>query len=373
MLSAPTATVRAADFGGSPHVLHFKLLHGQDQLMRQEAYRLLVPAGWKAAGGVEWRNVAGHLATAVLRVTSPDGLRQVEVLPEMPFVDGVREKMMKATRMAGPATERLMAEKYAEGRLYYGSEVRRCVEVPATFVREFVLPRHRRSLPGLRIVNELALPVVAKNLMRLDPGEALAPNTYHVGKTRIEFSGGGQIFDEDVYCVLKFTDIKPSHLINWSGEHLLAIRAPKGQLDTPECGRIFDTITHSFRIDIHWLSKYMQVQMWMIKQKIKETEVMSEASRRWAQTSSQVTDDMMKTWENRQAVTDAENVRFDQHIRDVDEYTDANGNHMELPAGGRAAWMNGSGDYIVSDNTLFNPNVDLKDAGNWSQMRLVQH
>jgi hypothetical protein len=352
--------------GSVPHQLRFKTLHVRDQLMQQEAFTVLIPAGWQARGGVVWRNVAGHPATAVLTLASPDGCLQLESLPEMPFVDGVRENQMAAARMAGPAAVNTMARVNAEGRLYYGNEIRRQVQSPAVFVREFVLPRCRKGV-DLKITQEVALPNVAATLMRLDPAEPGARKTYHAGKTRIEYALNGQIFEEDIHCALQFTEVPAVRTTYWSAEHLLAFRAPKGGLDGPACGRIFDTITHSFRLDLNWFNKYTQVTRAMIKRNIQQIEIIGEASRRWAQTSSQVTDDMMKTWENRSARQDAMRLRFDQHIRDVDEYRDDSGNHFELPAGYNAAWVNRSGEYIVTDNRLFNPNVDLQQAGDWTQ------
>ncbi len=39
---------------------------------------------------------------------------------------------------------------------------------------------------------------------------------------------------------------------------------------------------------------------------------------------------------------------------------------MELPSGYGHAWANGNGEYVVTDNPNFNPNVELK--GDWQEL-----
>jgi hypothetical protein len=58
---------------------------------------------------------------------------------------------------------------------------------------------------------------------------------------------------------------------------------------------------------------------------------------------------------------------FSQVIRGVQSYEDPSGNRVELTAGNRRAWSNGLGEYIVSDDSFFEPGRSLQ--GNWTELR----
>ena len=67
---------------------------------------------------------------------------------------------------------------------------------------------------------------------------------------------------------------------------------------------------------------------------------------------------MMETYNNRQQVYDRLSENFSQYIRGVDEYYDpVQQKRVELPSGYNEGWVNGLGEYILSDNPNYNPNV----------------
>jgi hypothetical protein len=336
-------------------------------LIGQEAYTLLIPAEWSAEGGVLWRPNPYKPATAVLRVTSPDGRQQFEILPQMPFVDGAREAAMRSAYMAGPAAVNLMAQRFAEGQLYYGNEVRRRVDDPAAFVRQFVLPRFRADLQALRIVAEEDLPNVAQAVAAADPAEQGTRKTVHAARTRIEFLLGGQPYEEDIYCVLVLLDIPAIQQTYWGAEHLFAFRAPKGQVDGQSA--VVRTIAASVRIDLRWFNKYVQLVHSLIQDEIREIQAIGEFSRRWARMSDEISTDRQRSWENLQARQDEMNKRYSQYQRGVEEYKDAEGNRYELPAGYGHAWASRGDEYLVTENPNFNPNVEMR--GDWTPLEPV--
>jgi len=53
----------------------------------------------------------------------------------------------------------------------------------------------------------------------------------------------------------------------------------------------------------------------------------------------------------------------------VDTYMDTGGQQVELPTGYDQVWSNGQGEYIVTDNTLFDPNADQTfNTQNWQTL-----
>jgi hypothetical protein len=62
---------------------------------------------------------------------------------------------------------------------------------------------------------------------------------------------------------------------------------------------------------------------------------------------------------------------FDQNIRGVQTFRDpTSGRTMELSNLYDHAWLNGSNEYIMSDNPNFNPNGQL--PGDWNQLQPVR-
>lgn len=351
-----------------PNVIRFKRLHVRDKFIGTEAFTMLVPADWMVEGGVVWRPKLYYPASAAMRITSPDGHSQFEILPQMPFVDGAREANIEAARMAGPAAMEMMARRFAEGQLYYGNEILRQVHDPAAFIRQLMIPRFRADLRDARIVTTEALPQVAQTLLEMDPPEAGTRKNIRAGRTRIEFSRGGQTYEEDLYCVLTFLEIPAIRQTFWNGEHLLAFRSIKGQLDGQ--APILRTICNSFRINLKWYNKYVQLVRSLIEGQKREIQAIGEFSRRWAQMSDEVSRDRQKSWEDRQARQDEVNRRWDQHNRGLEDYRDADGNRVELPAGYNHAWISRGGEYIVTSNPNFNPNVEMK--GDWTPLEPVK-
>ena len=61
----------------------------------------------------------------------------------------------------------------------------------------------------------------------------------------------------------------------------------------------------------------------------------------------------------------------DQNIRGVQTFRDPSTGHtMELSNQYDHAWLNGSNDYVMSDDPNFNPNGKLN--GNWNSLQVVR-
>jgi hypothetical protein len=112
----------------------------------------------------------------------------------------------------------------------------------------------------------------------------------------------------------------------------------------------------------------MQVSQYLIQNQIQQIQHVGQLSRIISQTSSQISDTMMESWQQRQAAMDRISDNFSQAIRGVDEYYnpfDERG--VELPGGHGYAWCNALGEYILSDDPNFNPNIGSNL--NWQQMQ----
>ena len=84
------------------------------------------------------------------------------------------------------------------------------------------------------------------------------------------------------------------------------------------------------------------------------------------QAQQQVSDDIRQSYEKTQATVDQCNEAFDQTIRGVQEYQNPDGTSVELPLDYSHAWSNGNGDYVVTNDALYNPNSNRQ--GSWQQL-----
>ncbi len=330
-----------------------------------EAASMLIPTDWKVEGGVVWRAHPALPAYAALRATAPDGLTQLEALPQMPFVDGIREMTARSAQIAGPQIAAQAAAQWPEGANYMGNEVRRVVRGPQVFIEQFVLPRYRQNVQ-YRIVKYEDLPRLAEAVMSAQPRNPGINTSATAGRTRIEYRLGTAAVEEDLYVVLLFNDMPQLQSNYWGTERSLACRAAKGRLD--EMNKLFQTILDSQRLNLQWFNKYNQVVQMLVQQQIRNIQRVGELSRYIAKTSNEISDMMRKSYEERQASQDRINQNFSQYIRGVETYRDPDrGESVELPSGYNNAWYNGStNEYLVTESQLYNPNVEA--SGNWTKL-----
>lgn len=67
-----------------------------------------------------------------------------------------------------------------------------------------------------------------------------------------------------------------------------------------------------------------------------------------------------------QAANEHEAADFDDYIRGIDRYDESDG-QVSLPSGYGHEWSDGNGSYIVTDQHLYDPNVN-GPGGAWHEM-----
>ncbi len=114
---------------------------------------------------------------------------------------------------------------------------------------------------------------------------------------------------------------------------------------------------NSFRLDKRWYGRFIQVQrQWIAfqQQQIADAGALSDAISR---ANDQFDQAMMKTWDNRQRAEERASREFSEYIRGTENYSDpVNDIQVELPGGYGHAWTNTMGEYILTDDSGFDPN-----------------
>jgi len=333
--------------------VHFKTIAYVDQQgIGIEAFRFLIPAQWEFEGGVHWLlNNPGMPAVIAFRAYNPQGAEMFEVFPNIscywtnnPMVMGM----------------------FPVGSLYYGNEVR--PPIPALqALQELVIPRYRGQMAGLRVVQREHLPELMQKLRPAPNGITNADGA----RVRIRYHHGGREVEEDIFGLVEVNRVALPMMfgmvehIYWMADYLFSCRALADQLD--KLAATFMAIIHSFRLNPQWYGRYMQISQFMIQNQIQQIHHVGEVSRIISQTSAQISDMMMESYYQRQGIMDRLATQFSQAIRGVDEYYNPfEERGIELPGGYNYAWSNALGEYILTDDPGFNPNIGSNLT--WEQM-----
>ncbi|MBV9341622.1 MAG: hypothetical protein JO159_12120 [Acidobacteria bacterium] len=318
-----------------PFVVH-------DEQLGIEALRFLMPADWSVEGGVIWRANPSRPATVSIRIYNPHGVEEIGAVPDIPCI-------WAAT---------LPAFGFPQGSYYLGNEVHPPISDATAALRILVLPRYSAHLPGASITSQELLPEMAQAVAAANYPELQGIAKFSGGKIRIEYKYESKPVEMDIYGVVGMwtTPIQGVPMTFWGIDGIRYSRADKGKLE--EQFKLFQTVLYSERLNIEWLNLYSQIQKIMVNSQIEASNRAVELSRYLSQTSREISDNIRRSYEQRQAATDRAAARFDRYIRGVDAYRSPFEDRLvELPSGYRNVWANSSGEYILSNNPNLNPNV----------------
>lgn len=320
-----------------------------------ELFRMLIPSGWQFEGGCRWLlDNPGMPAAVAFQVTNPQGAEMFSVLPNI-----------NLTWNNNP----LGGFLHPVGSRYFGAEVRPPMGV-AQALRELVLPRNRAYAEGLRIVAEEPQP----DLPRLVKSEApVSGGSAEGGKVRVQYSLQGHQFEEDIYGVVEvFRAPIPSgfgvnEIVIWFVDYLFTFRASAGLLDATM--DLFKVMIGSFQLNPHWYAAFKSIAQQLARQQIQHIHHIGQIGQMLAQTSSQLREQNLNDWYARQQVYDRLSTDWSRTIRGVDAFYDPHREEVvELPSGYGQAWANNLGEYVLTEDPNFNPN--LYSNQHWEPMPL---
>jgi hypothetical protein len=345
----PAAAPRRAPVAG---VLHLKKLDVYDPGTSATAFGILVPSGWKKKGGVVWNLKEAQLAYMQIKFYNPAGSEQVEFFKN------------KAFYWQPPGT---WIYQFRTGSHYLGCEVQPATTDPRAFVEKFFLPRERRGV-GARVTATEDLPKIAKAAGKSLPG-GLSP-TIRAGRVRLEYRLDGKEMQEDVYVTLAATRSPYNrNVIFWGPTMLYSFRAEKGKLDaqTP----LFNAMVSSSVIYLKWKAGYEYVQRLWTQGQMQAIANAGHISRIIAQNGEEIRQMYSRSYERRQRTYDRIYRNYSNYIRGVSDYKDPHsGDVVTMPSGYDHVWINRLGEYHLSNNPNYNPNLHGNQS--WSQARPVR-
>jgi len=360
LIRQTTSTGGGKTAEGPPTIVHGMRLktfaYVDAQGVGAEAFRMLIPSAWEFSGGIQWTMAnPGLPAVLAFQVRNPGGGEAFEVFPAQPFF-WTNEPMSRMT--------------FPQGSYYFGNEV----QPPAgalQALKGIAVPRFRGGVGGVQIVEEQSLPELPGQLRVLNPAAQTGNVMADGARVRLRYALQEQSVDESLFGVVQAQRMTtPAHFgaiesIFWTLDYLFSFRAPTERLDG--LADLFQTILYSFRLNTAWFNAYLQISQQMIQGQIQNIRQIGQLSRYVSQTSNQISDMIMDSYNQRQATMDRLADSFSQAIRGVDEYRNPfEDRPVELPGGYDHAWANALGEYIVTDDPNFNPN--LGSNSNWEPL-----
>ncbi len=335
-----------------------------------EAFRLLIPSDWKTEGGVRWVADLGcpsNIIRLQFRATAPDGLTGIEFLPNYTW-----------TSSDDPMMQQILQQQ-AQSRMG-------CAFGPAAgavdFLRQVLVPQFRRDarllsaepLPGA--TKELQQSLAAINQQYAAHG-LQSMSTGDVGRVRLAYKIGPREVEEwisasvvanvsagmNAAAMMQGNYTATTRNYQLTGQDILAMRAPKGQLDSN--GALFSLIFKSVQLNPHYIAAVTQFYANIGRI---NAQANAERSRIWREAQSYIDKTRRETYEYQQRTQDRISEQFGQMVRGVETYVDPRSNErVELSSGYQHAWSNGRGEYILTESGNFDPRVVLQE--DWTLMK----
>jgi hypothetical protein len=312
-----------------------------------EAYSFLMPSEWKFEGGITWNpEQVAMPASNAFRVFNPVGLEEFEGFANQCFFWSTNPGLLTIN---------------PPGSKYFGSIVARPVNA-VTALQE-IIQRDRSRFSGFSIVSKNDLPelVEALGIRNQSQGPVITEGTG--AKIRFSYVKNNIPMEEEIYGVVEQVKLPVQSMsgtqysIWWFIDYVFSFKGKAGQLE--EQTKLFQTITSSFRINQRWQAKYNNVIEYLAQQQIHRIHNIGEFSRILSRMSDQMRSDQLQQYEQRSNVYDKVAQQHSDNMLGIERYYDPfEEREVQLPGGYNHAWCNNLGEYIMTDNPNYNPNVE---------------
>jgi hypothetical protein len=247
------------------------------------------------------------------------------------------------------------------GSKYFGSIVARPVNA-VTALQE-IIKRARSQFPDLKIVSKNDLPELVNALGITNQSQGPVETEATGAKIRFSYAKNGIPMEEEIYGVVEQVKFPVQSTFGiqyntlWYIDYVFSFKGKAGELE--EQTKVFQTITSSFRVNQQWQAKYNNVIEYLAQQQINHIRSIGEFSRILSQMSDQMRSDQLQQYEQRSSVYDKVARQHSDNMLGIERYYDPfEEREVQLPSGYGHAWCNNLGEYIMTDNPNYNPNIE---------------
>ncbi len=298
---------------------------------REQAFSILLPAGWIAEGGVlridprlgPTNSVGAKIDFSVRKDRA--GSVMIHWLPNFTYKD-----------------PRALGGMFAVGSNYMGAMVYPVLD-PQTFMDQFVFRKQRPEARNVRVLERKPLSELAQRYRQ----RSAVPNArYDAGSVTVAYDEGGVQYKERLMAVIE--DIEGQGLGMWTNHETLAVRAPVAEFD--QSAGLLGAIESSLKGNPAWVS----------------------GENRGAAARAHNALETQRTLQNqrhqmveRQRETNAE-ARHSSwlFLTGQDDYVNPHTGEVEQGSNEyRNRWVNSGGDVIYSNDPDYDPSWDTNLAG----------
>lgn len=332
-----------------------------------EAGSVLLPDGWKMEGGVKWKGINECRAEIIqqeLTVTSPDGEIEFTYYPIRSFVytadPQFRELLQVGANSGGcQIAEPLDAAEYLRefARDQLNAEVRNVSTDPE---REEMFRGINDKLNsqnrGQGVATSVQTTFVNSELRFRDGKEGVGQTGVSQYTTRHpNYMQGGSISSTS-------TNVFYNTVVKFPSER------------RKEALEVAALIITSSRTNPVWNDAKTQflTKLGNIEHagRMERIRLVGEQSRAYARERDRAMDENMRSWERRQASSDASHQKYIRSIREVEVWQNDKGDPVELTSGYKYGYSRPDGSYILTDDSRFDPAIEFKEE--WKKMEKIK-
>ena len=354
------------------HSYRMKMIKVMDQYGFEQpmvSASMLVPLDWQSQGSTTWNVKDGcNTIQTTLRATGPDG-RAYEVFP--------------AFRWVWADDPRPLQQVFAQ-KAQVGSHA--CDVIAPMSAQDYLRRNLSRIRPNSQVVGFEPAPKMSENLQQQAQQIEQGARQYNMTKkvkadairARLRYSVDGKPVEEWIVAGTLITGtLGPSmnlqtgqltQAYSYSGVAFMgADRAPQGQLDASQ--KFFELLASTYQVNPEWQAKVNGNALAI--QKI-EAKGVRDRNAIIAKSAEDTANIRKQGVEYQQRTQDQTNQQFSQMMRGVETYQNpGTGEKVELDSNYGHAWVNNKGEYLLTDQIGYDPNVAFKDTG-WTQLQHVK-
>jgi len=343
-----------------------------------KSHTLLAPKGWKVEGGAWWANTSffNVLPSRDIKITAPDG-RQIYLAPSITAKDVQPSPQFGQPRPKEGTADQGLPIVYMPASL---EEWQRWIEtraVPETYkaatnirvrkpvvVPEFTALLNRQIEPlRQQLAHQRALNTSMGMQQSIDASFLAVECQYtHEGRDwEILFLFGV------TYQVLESREL--GRQVFWAIDPSVSYRAPAGELEANM--PLLAAIANTVRQTPEWtkMSLDHQAKMNSIARR-----GAADRSTIIANANNEISDIIHQGYKQRNAITDQTHRMVINAIRGTNDYVVAGGREpVQLPSGYEKVYTNGNGEFLLTNDVLYDPNTDPDvNSLQWNTMQ-VRH
>jgi hypothetical protein len=331
------------------------------------AYDLMVPTTWQFKGWVNFGAAEGGCYADMFAVVgdakSADNSIELQMLPQYTW-----------QYTDDPAGQRQMQQQnQRDAQVGMKPCPVRAPVAAAEFIRQDLIAKYRKGKTVVSVDRFPELEQIVRYRLGLPPdsgGGSTGGIRIDAARARLAFDDDkGQPVEEWVTAAMVVRSIPSGGRgasYDWHAIMVMSYRAPKGKLDAND--RLFKLIASTIRPEPDWqkMSNGVIATLYQKKQQelAKQAAIIAQFQQHVAQTINGVV-------ANSEAGANHAVYGESQIIRGVQTFRDpSTGATFELSNQYDHAWLNGSNEYVMSDDPSFNPNGSLN--GNWTSLEVVR-